>query len=250
VSFLGAGLVAAAGTLGGFAVGAAAAETKQLWALDPFAGATSSTCGCSACAACVAHGANKLFANAVAAEAGRAHLHCNCAVVTFGRVDRAIYDSLFSDGGGRTSVDCRQQWVRAVLTSDPTVTGSSAGPSAETPARELVRDEPRETREPDAVALRTVHAVLGRVRVRRGPTGKRWLVAEIDAYETVTASFALSRQGTSVARRVLGDIGGTKRVRLAIPHTAKAGPARLRVRLRNADGTVKLASRTVRIPHA
>jgi hypothetical protein len=87
------------------------------------------------------------------------------------------------------------------------------------------------------------------VRVRRGATGKRWLVAEIDAYERVTASFALSRQGTTVARRVVGDIAGARRVRLAIPAGTKGGAARLRLRLRNADGTVKVASRTVRIPH-
>jgi hypothetical protein len=244
VSFLGAGLVAAAGTFGGLAAAAAAAETKQVWALDPLAGATAATCGCSACAACVAHAANKVFATAVAADAGRAHLHCNCAVALFGRVDRSTYDALFSDGGARSSVDRRHQWVRAVLASDPPVTGATVGAA---PAREFVRDEQRE---PDAVALRAVHAVLGRVRVRRGPTGKRWLVAEIDAYETVTATFALTRQSAPVARRVVGDIAGTKRIRLAIPHSAKGGAARLRVRLRNADGTVRLVSRTVRIPHA
>jgi hypothetical protein len=247
VSFLGAGLVAAAGTLGGFAVQAAASETKQVWALDPFAGATAATCGCAACTACVAHGANKLFSSAVTADAGRAHLHCNCAVVSFGRVDRSTYDALFSDGGVRSSVDRRRQWVRAVLATDPPPAPATGTVVAEAPARELVRDEPRE---PEVVALRTVHAVLGRVRVRRGATGKRWLVAEIDAYETVTASFGLARQGTTVSRRIVGDIAGTKRVRLAIPHRTKGGAARLRVRLRNADGTVKLVSRTVRIPHA
>jgi hypothetical protein len=242
--------VAAAGTLGGFAAGAAAAETRQVWALDPFGGVDAATCGCSACAACVAHGANKLFANAVAANAGRAHLHCNCAVAAFGRVDGGIYDALFTDGGGRDSVDRRQQWVRAVLTSEPPVAGASVGTapaSVPAPAHEVVRDVPRVTEE---LAVRTVHAVLGRVRVRRGATGKRWLTAEIDAYETVTASLALSRQGTTTARRVVGDINGSKRIRLAIPHVTKAGPARLRLRLRNADGTVKLVSRTVRIPRA
>jgi hypothetical protein len=240
--------VAAAGTLGGFAAGAAAAEKREVWALDPFGGADAATCGCAACAACVAHGANKLFASAVVANAGRAHLHCNCAVVPYGRVDRGIYESLFTDGGGRDSVDRRQQWVRAVLTSRPPVTGAAAAPaSAPAPAREIVRFAPGE---PEVLAVRAVHAVLGRVRVRRGANGKRWLTADIDAYETVSATFALSRQGATTARKVVGDIDGSQRIRLAIPHATKAGPARLRLRLRNADGTVKLVSRTVRIPRA
>src|ERR1700709_2334945 len=126
VSFLGPGLRGAPrAPRGGLAGAAGAAETKQVWALDPFAGATASTCGCSACSACVAHAANKLFANAVAAAPGRAHLHCNCAVVSFGRVEHEIYDALFRDAGGRASVDRRHQWVRAVLASDPRARGTS-----------------------------------------------------------------------------------------------------------------------------
>jgi hypothetical protein len=236
--FLGSGLVAAAGTLGGFAVQAAAAETRQVWALDPTGGTGAAVC----CSACVSHAANKLFASAAVADLGRAHPHCNCAVIPFARLDRGIYDSLFSDGGGRDSVDLRHQWVQAVLAHDPPVADSTpavvtrvAGPEA-----------PAQTLEP----LRTVHAVLGTVRVHRGPSGRRWLTADIDAYETVTVSLALSRLGPTVARRVVGDVSGSRRVRLGIPAATKGGPARLRVRMRDADGTVKLASRTVRIPHA
>jgi hypothetical protein len=239
IGFLGSGLVAAAGTLGGYAVQATAAETKQLWALDPLGGDDAATCGCSACSACVAHGANKLFASAVGADGGRAHPHCNCAVVPFGRVDPGIYDSLFSDGAWRDSVDRRHPWVQAVLVHDAPAAGLSAAV--------LGRDSGRDVA---AQALRTVHAVLGRVRVRRAPTGRRWLTADIDAYETVTASLTLSRQGPTVARKVLGDVSGTRRIRLAIPPATKPGAARLRVRLRNADGSVKVVTRSIRIPHA
>jgi hypothetical protein len=242
IGFLGSGLVAAAGTLGGYAVQATAAETKQVWALDPLGGGDAATCGCSACSACVAHGAGKLFASAVGADAGRAHPYCNCAVVPFARVDPGIYDALFSDGAGRDSVDRRHQWVQAVLAHDP--------PSAGLSTAVLGRDTARNSGDVAAQALRTVHAVLGRVRVRRGPTGRRWLTADIDAYETVTASLTLSRQGPTAARKVVGDVSGTRRIRLAIPPATKPGAARLRVRLRNADGSVKVVTRSIRIPHA
>jgi hypothetical protein len=220
-----------------------AAETKQVWALDPLGYRDAATCGCSACAACVAHGAGKLFASAIGADAGRAHPHCDCAVVPFVRVDPAIYDSLFSDGAGRDSVDRRHQWVQAVLTHDPSSDALSAAVLDRDAGTNAARDAA-------AQALRTVHAVLGRVRVRRGPTGRRWLTADIDAYETVTASLALSREGPTVARKVVGDISGTRRIRLVITPATKPGPARLRLRLRNADGSVKIVTRSLRIPHA
>lgn len=244
--------MAAAGTLGGLAVGAGAAESAQVWGLDPHWGGDPAACGCSGCASCVAHGANKLFASASAADAGRAHPHCKCLVVPVAQFDRAVYNALFADGGGRDSVDRRYQWVQAVLDEEP--------PLAAPPVAAVVTDDPplvvpalaaRPTGAGGSLrTVRALHAALGRVRVRRGPSGRRWLYADLDAGEPVNVTLSITRQGPTLARKVVTGVNGRHRFKLAIPAGAKAGPARLRLRIRNSAGTVTSVTRVIHIPHA
>jgi hypothetical protein len=229
VRFLGAGLASAVGGLGAYALQAAAAETVQVWGLATSGGSDRAGCDCSACAACIAHAANKLFSSAAAADAGRAHPHCKCVVVSLGRIDEGIYRSLFVAGGGRDSVDRRYQWAQAVLTHDP--------PSAMRPAP-AVRTAP------------SVQAILVRVRARHGRNGSRWLSVDLEAEDVVTVGLSLTRDGPVIARRVTGDVSGSRRIKLLIPPAAQAGTARLRVRLHNSAGAVKIITRSVRIPQS
>ncbi|MEZ5247968.1 MAG: hypothetical protein R2713_01745 [Ilumatobacteraceae bacterium] len=76
-------LAAASATTGGLLLAGhvAADDMVVTYALDPTIGGTCLAPSCSTCNACQAHGANKLFASAAAAEAGRAHPNCLCTVV-------------------------------------------------------------------------------------------------------------------------------------------------------------------------
>jgi hypothetical protein len=231
VGFLGSGLVAAAGAFGGYAAQAAAAESAQVWGLDPSWGEPGA-CGCAACASCLSHAANKLFASAAAADAGRAHPYCKCLVAPLVRLDEDVYRSLFVNGGGRDSVDRRYQWVQAVLTHHSPAGQASLSPAAATSVRGA-----------------RVHAVLGRVRIRRTPNGQRWLFVDVETEQDVTATLAITRQGPTIARRVITGVSGSRRLKIAIPASAKAGPARLRMRVRTASGATRLVTTGIQIPH-
>ena len=111
-----AGVVSALAAPGGEA---APAPPRPVYRLDPTS-ADASVCagrgGCASCRACRRHAANKLFVSAAAADAGRAHPHCKCRVVS-ATLPAAAWAALF--GGPvtprRLSVDRRQAAVRAVL---------------------------------------------------------------------------------------------------------------------------------------
>lgn len=237
ITFLGSGLFAAAGALGGVVAQASAAETVQVWGLDPRS-ASGAACGCATCAACVTHAANKLFANAAAADAGRAHAYCKCLVVPLVRLDADSYTSLFTNGGGREVIDRRSQWVQTIFSHDPPAGRTSFMPPDET----TVRIAPQ-SREAPAIT-----AVVGRVRVRRRPNGQRVLIADISAAGAVTATLAITRGGPTVARRVIIGVSGDRRLKLNIPAATKPGPARLRLRLRDEAGMTKVVTRPLQIP--
>jgi hypothetical protein len=203
-----------------------------VWGLDPNWGGNPATCGCSACASCLAHGANKLFASAASANALRAHPYCKCLVVPLVRLDADVYRSLFVNGGGRESVDRRYQWVQAIFTHAPAADQSSFLPPVETDVR----------------TLRAARTVLGRVRIRRSLGGQRVLYADIDSDQPVTAALAITRRGPMVARKVVPGVNGSRRLKLAIPSAAKAGPARFRVRIHDAAGTTRTVTRGIQIP--
>ena len=108
---------------GGEAASAPPRPVYRVYQLDPKpdpAGGNASVCtrrgGCAGCRACRRHAANKLFVSAAAADAGRAHPHCKCRVVS-ATLPAAAWAALF--GGPvtprRLSVDRRQAAVRAVL---------------------------------------------------------------------------------------------------------------------------------------
>ena len=240
--------MAAAGTLGGgLAAQAGASEPLQVWGLDPASGGDPATCGCSACASCIAHAANKLFASAAAADGGRAHLHCKCLVVSLGQIDPGIYNALFVEGGRRDSVDLRYQWVQAVLARPaPVAAALTDDPPSVVP---LFAGMPVGSVR-GAHAVRVAHATLGRVRIRRGSSGRRWLHVDLDAGEPVSVTLSITRQGPTLARQVVAGVTGKHRFKVAIPNSAKAGPARLRLRIRDGAGTVSSITRVIHIPPA
>ena len=56
-----------------------------------------STHGQRVCGACKANGANRFFETSQAADGGRAHLGCNCKIVTQ-RIPRGVAEQYFSNG--------------------------------------------------------------------------------------------------------------------------------------------------------
>jgi hypothetical protein len=88
---------------------------RVVWGLDPD-GAES---GCPGCRACHRHAHNKLFRSARAADRGRAHPHCQCAIVRAGTLAPATWRALFvrRDGTRRASVDRRTPRVHRLLRS-------------------------------------------------------------------------------------------------------------------------------------
>jgi hypothetical protein len=249
VGFLGAGLVAVVGVVGGYAPRAAAAASVQLWGLDP---GCDPSARCRTCSACRLHAANKLFASAADADAGRAHAFCKCQVIVLATVRRKVFGALFVDGGPRSSVDRRWQWVQAVLAQDSPVPSPPASP-ADPPASSdgstafaPASDSP--PRDAPAVADSAVHAVLGRVQIRREATGRRVLYAEIHASQTVAARAVLARGARTLTRRTTSTIKGRRTIKLAIPASVGAGPSRLRVTFHNTEGHTRIVSRAVRIP--
>lgn len=95
------------------------AEAQTLvptYRLDPTIGGTCVAPGCSVCNACLAHGANKLFASVADAEAGRAHPGCRCTAVTGISVTQSVFDQLFAAG---PSADRRWASIGALLATPP-----------------------------------------------------------------------------------------------------------------------------------
>lgn len=238
VGFLGAGLVAAATVVGLQANAAVAAGPTQVWGLEP---------GGGCCAACRAHAANKLFADASGADAGRAHPFCHCSVVPLLQVDRSVYDDLFSNGGGRPSVDRRFQWVQAVLAQVQVPAPTQAdGPPPASDSSSPKNMHPDRADLPDRVVL----ATLGRVRLVRDTRGGRRIYADVNAAETVTAELAALRRGTSLVHRRIGRIRGRHTLELAIPGTVGVGPAMLRLELHDSAGNEMTLTAPIRIPTA
>jgi hypothetical protein len=220
VGFLGVGLVSAAGAFGGYAARASAASSTQVWRLDPDLECAPGK-GCSGCSACRAHSANKIFASAAAADANRAHTYCKCRVAPLANLESSVYNALFVDGGARASVDLRRQWVQAVL--------------AQAPALPLISDG-------------RVHAVARHVFMRRKTNGTRALYVDIEAAEPVTATIAIVRGKQTLATKTVSGPSGRKRRKLEIPGDVKAGPARLRLTLRNPTGDADVFTRAIQIP--
>jgi hypothetical protein len=198
----------------------------QVWGLDPnWDGGDPSSCGCGACTSCRRHAANKWFASAAAADAGRAHPFCKCAVVPLVQISASIYDALFVTHGARASVDMRHQWVQAVLAQSPAAL-VAAGPDGSGAVRAFVRT----------------------TSVLQTANGKRVLSIEVHSSQIVTAVVILTRDGRTLAHKLVTGMHGTRRIRIEIPPSARPGPARLRVKLRNASGHSRVVTRTIQIP--
>lgn len=98
--------------------------------LDPEWGAGNPACSpdphrkthsCHACNTCHKHAANKLFATQGAANVGRAHKHCKCAIRS-GTISFADYTAVFRGQPGkeqRRAVDLRWPGVAPILKPKP-----------------------------------------------------------------------------------------------------------------------------------
>ena len=248
--FLGFGLVAAAGAAACIAPRAWASPPAQLWGLDPDWGGES--CSCGGCGACRSHAANKLFASAAAANAGRAHVFCKCLVVPVGTIDQGVYDQLFVAGSSRPSVDRREQWARSVLAQTPHV----PAPSSPTPppAGTGGGTAPVDSGDPGCPADRGPAAADGvvrasfRARIRRRSRGRRILSVEVNARQTVDASVTLARCGETVAARTVTCIRGRRTIVLSIPNGVTPGHAIAQLEFRDRAGDRKVTARALRIP--
>ena len=233
---------------------ARAASSATVYGLDPDGG--SDGCGCSACGACRSHAANKLFASAADAAAGRAHAHCRCQVVGRGAVEGAIYDALFVDGGGRSSVDLRHGWVQSVLaasSSPPAMTtptqspaaGARAGAGTPTSGEAGVGPaQPTGVDDRSSLGTSRTTARLRAAWVRRLGPDRRALFVQLDASAPLDATISLQRSGRQLARRSVRLAAGRQVVRLPLATTVPKGPATVRVRFAAAEtgSTVRAVS--------
>lgn len=257
---LGTGLLAV-GTATLVGAPAAQAAPVAVWGLDPAGG--HETCGCSACAACVAHAANKIFASAAEADTGRAHPHCKCAVTQLGTVESHVYEALFTSGGHRASVDRRRQWVQAALASTAPV--PSPGPTPSTPAATPATPTATAAPPPSDAAAQpaatasgaaahactaggTTMIVLRAAWIRRLAPRRRVLFVQIDASRPVAADITLRRRRRSLARRRVAAVSGRQTLRVPLPVEVTRGPAQLRIRFTDADRTAGTATRLLSVP--
>jgi hypothetical protein len=223
ISFIGAGLVASAGAFGSYVAQANADSSVQVWGLDPnWDGGDPSSCGCGGCASCRSHAANKWFASAALADAGRAHPHCRCAVVPLVQLSKSTYTALFAGGTGG-SVDLRYQWVQAVLAH-----------SGDTDA-------------PEGQVADGVRAVVRPGVVQNG-NGRRFLYIEVRSNRLVTASITITRDGRTLAHKIVKGLRGTRRIRIELPPHTRPGPARLRLKLSTSAARPSVVTRVIQIP--
>jgi hypothetical protein len=86
--------------------------------------------------------------------------------------------------------------------------------------------------------------------IRLGANGRRALFVDVRAREAVTATVVITRDGRMLAHKTVKGVRGMRHIRVDIPPRAKAGPARLRLTLRNAAGVSKVITRNIQIPRA
>jgi hypothetical protein len=227
---------------------AGADSAVAVWGLDPTAGHDG--CGCSGCAACLAHAANKLFASAAAAADGRAHPQCKCAVAQLDLVDPSVYNALFVAGGQRGSVDRRWQWVQTALVPAPPVAPPPGpvgpGPSAPAPLDPGGGETApvrawRAPSPPQAPRLRSTW-------VRREAPGLRVLFVQLESVEAVDVTLGLFPAGRSRLRRRVPTFKGRQTIRVSLGPGVAHGPARLQVKFREKAGRSLTVTRMVSIP--
>lgn len=250
-SFVGAVTAVMWGLSLGPPVRAAAADSIQVWGLDPLSTADG-RCSCVGCSACRSHAANKLFATAAAADVQRAHPGCRCRVVSLGEINRPLYDELFPAGGTRLSVDRRYPWVQAI-------SGRLAGPPPVAPQATVDNsgDPPSDLAAPtlmvvgavgQTIAPRTtsVAVQLRALRFAVDEHNRRVLFAKIASGQPGYATLTLRRAQTVLAARTL-QLDGLATVGLTIPPATRSGPGTLEIRFRDQHGRTTLITSSVRI---
>ena len=91
----------------------------------------------------------------------------------------------------------------------------------------------------------TVSAALSATRFKRTASGARLLRVTVAADESVTATARLARSGSSIARRKVSLRSGTRAFYVKVPRRTAGGSAELVLRMVNADGASKVATKTV-----
>jgi hypothetical protein len=118
--FLGGAVVGLASLALPAVAGAAAEKQLPVFRLSPQAGICDGPRGTCACKACYGH-KNKLFSSKGAADANRAHPHCNCGIEQAAMIPRGKWVALFGDPRHilRSSADLRNPHVAAILHGTP-----------------------------------------------------------------------------------------------------------------------------------
>jgi hypothetical protein len=96
----------------------------------------------------------------------------------------------------------------------------------------------------------TVEARLRRVAVGRTESGTRVVRVRLALAERSTVTLRLVRNGWTLARRRVVVEPGTRAMRLPVARRAGAGPASLRVTVRDSAGNARAFRRAVRLPAA
>jgi hypothetical protein len=99
---------------------------------------------------------------------------------------------------------------------------------------------------PDASDV--VRAVVRTTSVVQLANGKRVLYIDVHSNQVVTALVTITRDGRTLSHKLVTGMRGNRRIRIEIPASARPGPARLRVKFRNASGHSRLVTRAVQIP--
>ena len=224
---------------------ARASSTTSVWGLDP------DGCGCSVCAACRKHAANKIFASPAEADAARAHPRCRCVVTELSSVEPHVFETLFVNGGRRSSVDRRWQWVQAALVSAapiPPPSPQSPSPTlAESTSSSPLLEEvsiPEELVTAASGAAPTLRAAW----IRRLAPGRRVLFVQIGTDHAVEAEISLIRDRTTLARRHVPTISRREIVQIPLGPEVTRGPAQVRIRFTETGGPRKTVFRMLSVP--
>ena len=93
---------------------AAAGTPVATFALDPTTGGKCAP-NCTSCSACIDHAANKLFKSSAAADAGRAHPGCNCAIIAGQSLSAGVLAKIFA---AADAADRRTPAIAALLSAE------------------------------------------------------------------------------------------------------------------------------------
>ena len=197
---------------------ASANEDATVWRLQPNQ--------CCACNACRRHAEHKLFLSAAAAEAGRAHPHCKCTVVTQQRPARLVRALERIDGENHRSgsLDARWATVGAAIASVEVATTSA--PTTTTTAPTTTTAAPTTTTVPTTTAAPTTTTVPTTTAAPTTTTVPTTTTAPSErSYGGSTDAKTAQPPSDPTATTYDGDNRGSGGSRLVIPTTSTTAAA-------------------------